>query len=164
MLYNDSAGALSGDYSRVDGVFESMEMRNRMKREKPEDFFENLRKTMAEHPDLRRRLSVPRSVVPAITHVDYSARLQSVDRDRNPRFHGLLQAFHELTGCPILVNTSFNIRGEPIVYTPEDAWRCFQATDIDVLVLEDCVIQKRELAGSLDQAARAHYRAQFQPD
>jgi carbamoyltransferase len=120
--------------------------------------------TMTEHGDLRQRLRMPRSVVPAITHVDYSARLQTVDEVRNPGFHALLHAFHDLTGCPLLVNTSFNIRGEPIVCTPEDALRCFQATDMDVLVLEDCVLHKRDLAGSLDESARERYRAQFQLD
>ena len=77
-----------------------------------------------------------------MTHVDYSARLQTVDEDRNPRFHGLLEAFDRLTGCPVLVNTSFNVRGEPIVCTPEDAYRCFLATDMDALVLEDIVVAK----------------------
>ena len=83
-----------------------------------------------------------RSEIPAVTHVDYSARLQTVDERRNPRFHRLLEAFDRLTGCPVLVNTSFNVRGEPIVCTPEDAYRCFLATDMDVLVLEDIVIVK----------------------
>lgn len=119
---------------------------------------------MKEHPDLCQRLGVPRSVVPAVTHVDFSARLQTVDPRRNARFHELLQAFHELTGCPLLVNTSFNIRGEPLVCTPAEAWRCFQATDIDALVLEDCVLQKKALGQSLEQGAREEYRAQFQPD
>jgi carbamoyltransferase len=119
---------------------------------------------MAEHADLRQRLSVPRSTVPAITHVDFSARLQTVDAARNPGFHGLLRAFHKLTGCPVLVNTSFNIRGEPIVCTPENAIHCFQATDMDALVLEDCVLEKRDLAETLDESARERYRAQFQLD
>ena len=80
--------------------------------------------------------------IPAVTHVDYSARVQTVDEERNPRFHRLLEAFERLTGCPVLVNTSFNVRGEPIVCTPEDAYRCFLATDMDALVLEDIVIVK----------------------
>jgi carbamoyltransferase len=121
-------------------------------------------KVMSEHPDLMQRVNVPRSAVPAITHVDYSARLQTVDRERSPRFHKLLEAFHALTGCPLLVNTSFNIRGEPIVCTPEDALRCFDATDIDALVLEDCVLHKRQASRPADEAARERYRAQFQPD
>ncbi len=89
-----------------------------------------------QDPDLRVRVSVPRSKVPAITHVDYSARIQTVDPDRHGRFYRLMKRFYELTGCPVIVNTSFNIRGEPIVCTPEDAYRCFMATDIDCLVLE----------------------------
>jgi carbamoyltransferase len=120
--------------------------------------------TLKEHPDLCRRLALPRSVVPAITHVDFSARLQSVDSARNPRFHALLQAFHELTGCPMLVNTSFNIRGEPIVCTPDDAIRCFLVTDIDILVLEDCVLRKGDVPVVPNRATREGYRASFEPD
>jgi carbamoyltransferase len=119
---------------------------------------------LANEPDLCTRVNVPRSRVPAITHVDYSARLQTVDAVRSPRFHALLCAFHELTGCPMLVNTSFNVRGEPIVCTPEDALRCFQATNMDVLVLEDCVIDKQELGMLADPDAVARHQAQFVPD
>jgi carbamoyltransferase len=90
------------------------------------------------------KLNVPRSTVPAITHVDYSARVQTVDSHRNPRFRRLLERFFEKTGCPVAINTSFNIRGEPIVCTPEDAYRCFMATNMDVLVLESFVLLKEE--------------------
>ncbi len=90
-------------------------------------------RTMQHDPDLRRRVNVVRSEIPAVTHVDFSARLQTVDEERNPRFYRLLEAFDRLTGCPVLVNTSFNVRGEPIVCTPEDAYRCFLATDMDAL-------------------------------
>ena len=90
------------------------------------------------------KLSIPRSVVPAITHVDYSARLQSVDAKRHGRYRRLLERFEAATGSPILINTSFNVRGEPIVCSPLDAYRCFMATDMDVLVLEDCVLLKGE--------------------
>jgi carbamoyltransferase len=99
------------------------------------------RRRMAD-PDLRVRVSVPRSTIPAITHVDYSARVQTVDATRHGRYYRLMQRFHALTGCPVIVNTSFNIRGEPIVCTPEDAYRCFMATDMDVLVLENHVLRK----------------------
>ena len=84
------------------------------------------------------------SQIPAVTHVDGSARVQTVDATRFPAFHQLLSAFNDLTGCPILINTSFNVRGEPIVYTPEDAYRCFMTTDMDYLVLEDCVLDRTE--------------------
>jgi carbamoyltransferase len=97
-----------------------------------------------EDADLRIRVAVPRSTVPAITHVDYSARVQTVDADRHGRFYRLMKRFHALTDCPIVVNTSFNIRGEPIVCTPEDAYRCFMATDMDCLVLENCVLLKED--------------------
>lgn len=90
------------------------------------------------------KLNVPRSRIPAVTHVDYSARIQTVHPDTNPRFHGLLDAFEQRTGCPVSINTSFNVRGEPIVNTPEDAYRCFMRTEMDVLVLENCLLLKNE--------------------
>jgi carbamoyltransferase len=102
-----------------------------------------------EDPDLRIRVSVPRSTVPAITHVDYSARVQTVDSERHGRFYRMMKRFHDLTGCPVIVNTSFNIRGEPIVCTPEDAYRCFMATDMDCLVLENHILVKEEQRFSL---------------
>lgn len=90
------------------------------------------------------RLNVPRSDVPAITHLDYSARIQTVHEETNPRYYRLLKAFEAQTGYPVLVNTSFNVRGEPIVCTPEDAYRCFMRTEMDVLVLERCVLYKTQ--------------------
>jgi carbamoyltransferase len=89
------------------------------------------------------RLKVPRSDLPAVTHVDYSARIQTVHEDTNPRFYRLLKAFEARTGCPVLVNTSFNVRGEPIVGSPQDAYRCFMRTDMDYLVIEDRLLDKR---------------------
>ena len=123
------------------------------------------RATMAADPDLRNRVNIPRSTIPAVTHVDYSARIQTVDGTRNPRTSKLLHAFFERTGCPVLVNTSFNVRGEPIVCTPEDAYRCFLGTEMDALVLEDVILLKTDVvAGTLDPAAREKYLAQFQLD
>ena len=90
------------------------------------------------------KLNVARSEIPAVTHVDYSARIQTVHNDTNPLFHALLGRFKALTGCPILVNTSFNVRGEPIVCTPEDAFRCFMGNELDLLVVGNCVLQKAE--------------------
>lgn len=90
------------------------------------------------------KLNVCRSDIPAVTHVDYSARVQTVHADTNPRFHALIAAFKEQTGCPVLVNTSFNVRGEPIVCTPEDAFRCFMGSDIDVLVVGNCLLRKED--------------------
>ncbi|TGL56225.1 carbamoyltransferase [Leptospira ognonensis] len=90
------------------------------------------------------KLNVPRSSLPAITHVDYSARIQTVHSETNPRFYSLLTKFDQLTGCPVLVNTSFNVRGEPIVHTPEDAFRCFMRTEMDFLVLENFILDKKE--------------------
>jgi carbamoyltransferase len=90
------------------------------------------------------RVSEIRSVIPAVTHVDYSARVQTIDQHRHPRYYKLIRAFEQKTGCPVIINTSFNVRGEPIVCTPDDAYRCFMATDMDVLVLEDCILLKEE--------------------
>jgi len=89
-------------------------------------------------------LNVPRSDIPAITHIDYSARVQTVHEGTNPRYHKLLAAFEKKTGCAVVVNTSFNVRGEPIVCTPEDAYRCFMRTEMDVLVLENCILKKED--------------------
>jgi carbamoyltransferase len=95
------------------------------------------------------RLNVPRSTIPAVTHVDFSARIQTVHRETNPRYHELLTRFKEKTGCGVLVNTSFNVRGEPIVCTPEDAWRCFMGTELDLLVVGNCLLRKRDQDPSL---------------
>jgi carbamoyltransferase len=122
------------------------------------------RETMDKDPDLRNRVNVPRSSIPAVTHVDYSARLQTVDDGRNPRLAALLRRFQQRTGCPVLVNTSFNVRGEPIVCTPEDAYRCFVGTEMDVLVLEDVILLKEDVAHQLDAKSREKYLSQFQLD
>ncbi len=90
------------------------------------------------------KLNYRRSEIPAITHVDYSARLQTIHRETNPRFHGLISEFNKKTGCPILINTSFNVRGEPIVFSPEDAYRCFMRTEMDYLVLQNCLLAKTD--------------------
>jgi len=106
------------------------------------------------------RLNVPRSDIPAVTHVDYSARVQTVHRETNPRYWDLLTAFKARTGCPVLVNTSFNVRGEPIVATPEDAFRCFMGTEIERLVVGNCVLRKEDQPSSL----ASDYRDRFEPD
>ncbi len=90
------------------------------------------------------RLKNKRSDIPAVTHLDYSARIQSVSRDTNPDYYDVIRAFEEITACPVIVNTSFNVRGEPIICTPEDAYRCFMRTEMDVLVIEDCILFKEE--------------------
>jgi len=97
------------------------------------------------------KLNVARSEIPAVTHVDYSARIQTVHSDTNPLFHKLLSRFKTLTGCPVLVNTSFNVRGEPIVCTPEDAFRCFMGNELDLLVVGNCMLQKTQQDPSLKQ-------------
>jgi carbamoyltransferase len=106
------------------------------------------------------QLNVVRSDIPAVTHVDYSARIQTVHADTNPRFHALLQSFEKLTGCPVVVNTSFNVRGEPIVCTPEDAFRCFMGTDIERLAIGNCLLQKKEQ----DPALKENYEHTFALD
>ena len=106
------------------------------------------------------RLNVPRSEIPAVTHVDYSARVQTVDRETNPRYHALLEAVKARTGCPVVVNTSFNVRGEPIVCTPADAFRCFMGTDIDCLAVGNCFLRKEDQ----DPALGRGHADSFEPD
>lgn len=110
------------------------------------------------------KLKIPRSQVPAITHVDYSARLQTVDAQRHGRYHQVLTEFQKQTGCPILINTSFNVRGEPIVCTPDDAYRCFLATEMDVLVLERAILRREEQDQSKLARDREDYLKKFQLD
>jgi carbamoyltransferase len=119
---------------------------------------------MQDDPDLRQRVNVVRSDFPAITHVDYSARIQTVDADRHPRLHRLMRTFEAATGSPVLVNTSFNIRGEPIVCTPEDATRCFLATEMDALVLENHLLLKSEMPATVTEQERKKYLASFDLD
>lgn len=114
--------------------------------------------------DLRVRVSVPRSTYPAITHVDWSARIQTVDPVRHGRLHRLMARFHELTESPVIVNTSFNIRGEPIVCTPADAFRCFMGTEIDMLVLEDIVLEKSQQPFAPTHGELASYQASYELD
>ena len=108
----------------------------------------SLRDDIDADPDLIKIINRKRSPIPAVTHVDYSARLQTVDEQRNPEFYRIIKAFERLTGCGVLINTSFNVRGEPIVCTPEDAYNCFMNTDMDVLVLEHCILYKSEQPSS----------------
>ena len=106
------------------------------------------------------KLKVPRSEIPAVTHVDYSARIQTVHRETNPRYYALLARFKERAGCPVIVNTSFNVRGEPIACTPEDAFRCFMGTEIEALAIGNCFLRKEEQNLSL----RRDYSKAFDPD
>ncbi|MEL7208544.1 MAG: carbamoyltransferase C-terminal domain-containing protein [Actinomycetota bacterium] len=109
--------------------------------------------------DFRAWAAQVRSEIPAVTHVDGSARLQTVDAERSPAFHAVIAAFEELTGCPVVINTSFNVRGEPIVCTPQDAYACFMRTEMDALVLEDVVLLRddqpadRFTTGQVDEFA-----------
>ena len=106
------------------------------------------------------KLNVARSEIPAVTHVDYSARVQTVHQETNPRYYALISAFKQLTGCPVVVNTSFNVRGEPIVGTPEDAFRCFMGTEIERLAIGNCWLEKEDQ----DAALRRDYASAFDPD
>tara|TARA_B110000014_G_C19496345_1_gene268314 strand:- start:34 stop:432 length:399 start_codon:yes stop_codon:yes gene_type:complete len=106
------------------------------------------------------KLNVVRSDIPAVTHVDYSSRVQTVDNANNPLYHALLTKFKELTNCPVIANTSFNVRGEPIVCTPEDAFRCFMGTDLDLLVIGNCILKKQEQ----DETLRIDYKDNFALD
>jgi carbamoyltransferase len=127
------------------------------------DVVERRRRRMSEAEQALfgiEKLNVPRSEIPAVTHVDYSARIQTVHRETNPRYHALLSAFKARTGCPVIVNTSFNIRGEPIVCTPEDAFRCFMGTEIEALAVGNCFLLKNEQ----DPALRQDYRQAVEAD
>jgi carbamoyltransferase len=106
------------------------------------------------------KLNVPRSDIPAVTHVDYSARIQTVHKETNPRYHAMISRFQELTGCPVIVNTSFNVRGEPIVCTPEDAFRCFMGTEIEALAVGNCFLNKQDQ----DPKLKLNYETAFELD
>ena len=106
------------------------------------------------------KLHIKRSKLEAITHVDYSARMQTVDPDRNPLYYKLIYEFEQLTSCPYIINTSFNVRGEPIVCTPEEAYRVFINTDMDVLAMGNCILRK-EAQSNLDNTEREAPLAQF---
>ena len=106
------------------------------------------------------KLNVKRSEVPAITHVDYSARIQTVHRDTNARYNDLISTFYKITGCPILVNTSFNVRGEPIVCTPSDAFKCFMGNELDALVIGDFLLFKEEQ----DSDLKVNYKSSYELD
>lgn len=127
------------------------------------DVVESRRKSMS--PEQQKlfgieKLNVPRSDIPAVTHVDYSARIQTVHRETNPRYHALIERFNQRTGCPVIVNTSFNVRGEPIVGTPEDAFRCFMGTGIEVLAVGNCLLRKEDQDPKLSQ----DYKSAFELD
>ncbi len=127
------------------------------------DVVESRRRAMTEEEQSLfgiAKLNVARSDIPAVTHVDYSARVQTVHRETNPRYHDLLTAFDRLTGCPVVVNTSFNVRGEPIVCTPEDAFRCFMGTEIEALAIGNCFLRKEDQDLSLKQ----NYQTAFELD
>jgi len=106
------------------------------------------------------RLNIVRSDIPAVTHVDYSARIQTVHKETNPRYHALISLFKEKTGCAVIVNTSFNVRGEPIVCTPEDAFNCFMGTDIDSLAIGNCFLVK----GNQDMTLKRNYASSLELD
>jgi len=120
-----------------------------------------MKRAVTEGDDMLPILNQPRSDIPAVTHVDYSARVQTVGADANPEFRRLLQAFHAKTGCPVLVNTSFNVRGEPIVCTPQDAYRCFMRTGMDLLVVEDRLLWKHEQPATNGDES---WKNEYEPD
>lgn len=127
------------------------------------DVVNNRRRNMTESEQQLfgiEKLNVPRSEIPAVTHVDYSSRIQTVHANTNPRYHALISAFKGLTGCPVVVNTSFNVRGEPIVCTPEDAFRCFMGTEIEALAVGNCFLKKE----NQDPALKLNYETAFDLD
>ena len=127
------------------------------------DVLERRRRAMSEEEKALfgiDKLNVPRSEIPAVTHVDYSARIQTVHEETNPRYYALISTFKRLTGCPVIVNTSFNVRGEPLVCTPEDAFRCFMGTEIDVLAIGNCLLKK----DAQNPALKTRYEGAFELD
>jgi carbamoyltransferase len=106
------------------------------------------------------KLNIKKSEIPAVTHVDYSARIQTVHKNTNNKYFSLIKKFKEITGCPVLVNTSFNVRGEPIVNTPKDAFNCFMGTELDILVIGDCYLKKKDQ----DQSFKKDYKSAFELD
>ena len=127
------------------------------------DVLERRRRAMSEEEKALfgiDKLNVPRSEIPAVTHVDYSARIQTVHEETNPRYYALISTFKRLTGCPVIVNTSFNVRGEPLVCTPEDAFRCFMGTEIDVLAIGNCLLKK----DAQNPALKTRYEDAFELD
>ena len=127
------------------------------------DVVKNRRRAMTEEEQKLfgiAKLNVPRSEIPAVTHVDFSARIQTVHENTNPRYYALIKAFKEKTGCPVIVNTSFNVRGEPIVCTPEDAFRCFMGTEIEALAVGNCFLKKEQQ----DSKLKADYKIAFELD
>ena len=106
------------------------------------------------------KLNIKRSSIPAITHVDYSARIQTVHKETNPKYHQLINEFKKITNCPVLVNTSFNVRGEPIVCSVEDAFNCFMGTNLDILVIEDFILFKEDQ----DKSLIKDYKNKFELD
>ena len=105
-------------------------------------------------------MNIKKSEIPAVTHVDYSARIQTVHKNTNNKYFSLIKKFKEITGCPVLVNTSFNVRGEPIVNTPKDAFNCFMGTELDILVIGDCYLKKKDQ----DQSFKKDYKSAFELD
>ena len=107
------------------------------------------------------KLNIPKSTIPAVTHVDYSARVQTVHKETNPKYYSLIQKFNDKTGCPVVINTSFNVRGEPIVCSPEDSYRCFMRTEMDLLVIGDYVLHKRNQPNYTD---KKNWKEEFKLD
>jgi carbamoyltransferase len=127
------------------------------------DVVEHRRRAMSEAEQKLfgiAKLNIPRSDIPAVTHVDYSARVQTVHRETNPRYHALISAFEQRTGCPVIVNTSFNVRGEPIVCTPQDAFHCFMGTEIEALAIGNCFLRKEDQ----DMSLKKNYETAFELD
>jgi carbamoyltransferase len=128
------------------------------------DVNESKRRTMTDEEKQLwgiEKLNVKRSEIPAVTHVDYSARIQTVRRETNPLYWDILEAFRQRTGCPVLVNTSFNVRGEPIVCSPADSYRCFMRTEMDYLVLENFILDKKDQPAF---AEKGDWRKEFKLD
>ena len=151
------------DYFDFKGESPYMLIVAKIKDDIKKDISDEQKKIMREDPDLMKRVNVPRSTIPAITHIDYSARLQTIDKRRHGKYYRMIKHFKDKTGCSVIINTSFNIRGEPIVCTPDDAIRCFMNTEMDILVLENYILRKSD-QNTFDDAEQEKYRKQFKLD
>ena len=126
----------------------------------PAEVRDHIESILGSYEQVFEKLNIKRSSIPAITHVDYSARIQTVHKETNPRYYDLIKEFKKITNCPVLVNTSFNVRGEPIVCSVEDAFNCFMGTNLDILVIEDFILFKEDQ----DKSLVKDYKNKFELD
>lgn len=151
------------DYFELDGESPYMLITAPVRKERRYNLTAGQQSIMEDDPDLRKRVNIPRSELPAVTHIDYSARIQTVDKNRHGIYYEVIKRFKEKSNCSVIINTSFNIRGEPIVCSPADAFNCFMNTEMDILVLENYLLKKEEME-NMNRDLRQNYKEQFNLD